>query len=168
MAYYSDLSPYRYLSSDGGPTTLNVGWLDKHHVYPQSKVPDGFVEQLWRFCCKPVLPMRGLHECDFCPIADKYVVERYGTEERKLGSAQIRVFGQDDVVYAAPDMIYHYVVRHQYCPPSEFIQAVLEGPLPGTPAFRDRAVGQDWFLGAEQFWKRREEIDRMISGPSEV
>lgn len=160
MAYYRDLSLYRYLSSDDSPTTLNVGWLDKGHVYPQAEVHDDFVERLWRFCCKPVLSMRGLHECDFCPIADKYVVEQYDTEERKLGSAQIRVFGQNDIIYAAPDMIYHYVVRHQYCPPTEFIQAVLEGPLPDTLAYKDRAMGQDWFIEAERFWKLRERIEQ--------
>lgn len=165
MAYYPDLSLYIYSSLGNGPTTLNVGWLDKGHLYPQAEVPDNFAERLWRFCCKPVLPTRGLHECDFCPIADKYIVEQYNTEERKLGSAQIRVFGQNDIIYAAPDMIYHYVVRHQYCPPAEFIQAVLKGPLPDTPAYKERAMGQDWFVGAERFWKLREEIKRRNSLP---
>jgi len=50
----------------------------------------------------------------------------------KLGSAEIRVVGQDGTVYAAPDLIYHYVVVHDYRPPEEFIQAVMETPLPGT------------------------------------
>ncbi len=33
----------------------------------------------------------------------------------------------------APTLIYHYVVDHQYCPPEEFIEAVLTGPVPGSP-----------------------------------
>ena len=40
------------------------------------------------------------------------------------GSAEIRVRGANRV-YAAPELVYHYVVAHQYKPPREFIEAVL-------------------------------------------
>lgn len=43
-----------------------------------------------------------------------------------LGSAEIRVPSRLGVVYAAPDMIYHYIKDHDYVPPQEFIDAVLE------------------------------------------
>lgn len=153
MAYYPDLSLYSYSRSGSSPTTLNVGWLDKSHAYPQAEVPDGFVERLWRFCWNSVLQMRGLHACDFCPIGDEYVVEQRGDEERRLGSAQIRVFGQNNVIYAAPDMVYHYVVRHHYCPPAEFIQAVLDGPLPDSLAYEECAKGYNWLEEAQLFWE---------------
>ena len=29
------------------------------------------------------------------------------------------------VIYAAPDLIYHYVKEHRYLPPTDFINAVL-------------------------------------------
>ena len=48
---------------------------------------------------------------------------RRGDEELRLGSAEIRVFGREEGTYAAPDLIYHYVVDHHYLPPEEFIKA---------------------------------------------
>jgi hypothetical protein len=51
------------------------------------------------------------------------------------GSAEIRVVGVGRV-YAAPDLIGHYVEAHGYCPPEEFIAAVLGGPEPGSAVWR--------------------------------
>lgn len=42
-----------------------------------------------------------------------------------VGGAEIRVTGADGTVYATPDMIIHYVERHQYKPPDQFIAAVM-------------------------------------------
>ncbi|MCX7805518.1 MAG: hypothetical protein N3A38_10060 [Planctomycetota bacterium] len=38
---------------------------------------------------------------------------------------EIRVLGRDGKIYAAPTLIYHYVVAHKYRPPQEFIDAVM-------------------------------------------
>src|SRR2546428_13429610 len=76
----------------------------------------------------PVHQMRGYHKCELCSAPTSGVHVRRGDEEQSLGSAQIRVFGSGDATYAAPNLIYHYVVDHHYRPPEAFIQAVLEGP----------------------------------------
>lgn len=60
--------------------------------------------------------------------------ERHG-QERLIGSAEIRVFGAD-VVYAAPTLIYHYVIVHHYKPPSAFVRALLTGPRPDSHVYR--------------------------------
>ncbi|BCU78007.1 hypothetical protein [Luteolibacter sp. LG18] len=53
--------------------------------------------------------------------------------EQSFGSAEIRVRGADGVVYGAPDLIYHYVVAHDYLPPAAFIEAVCQwSPPEGT------------------------------------
>jgi hypothetical protein len=58
-----------------------------------------------------------------------------------LGSAEVRVVGAG-VTHAAPDLIYHYVVRHEYRPPEEFIRAVLGQDVSNPPgALRRRADG---------------------------
>ena len=58
---------------------------------------------------------RGIAVCPFCE----------GQElERPRGSAEIRVIGEARK-YAAPELVYHYVVVHDYQPPTEFITAVL-------------------------------------------
>jgi hypothetical protein len=59
-------------------------------------------------------------------------------ERMRLGYAQIRVFGKRGKVYAAPNMIYHYVTVHHYKPPAEFIQALKYGPCPPDPEYLDR------------------------------
>jgi len=50
-----------------------------------------------------------------------------------LGSAEIRVKGANGVVYGAPNLVYHYVVAHDYLPPAAFIDAVCRwSPPEGT------------------------------------
>lgn len=134
MTYYPDLSPYEYARESNSLRTLNVGWLDGVHKYAQATVPKVFVDRLWLFCQNPVFQTRGFHPCELCIPASKSIVVAYKGQMLELGSAEIRVLGKD-VVYAAPDLIYHYVVEHSYCPPNEFIQAVLDGPLPGSQKY---------------------------------
>ena len=63
----------------------------------------------------------GLHTCEFC--------NRYSS----TGSFGVP---NGDILFVAPTMIAHYVERHQYAPPEEFIRAVLSSPLPGTEMHR--------------------------------
>lgn len=59
--------------------------------------------------------------------------ERHG-QARLIGSAEIRAFGAD-VVYAAPTLVYHYVLVHHYKPPSDFVRALLTGPRPDSRVY---------------------------------
>lgn len=52
---------------------------------------------------------------------------RHGVK-RGLGSAEIRVTGEHGEIYAAPDLIYHYVADHHYKAPDAFVCAVLLAP----------------------------------------
>ena len=136
--YFADLSPYGYLprpTSEDLPPLLNIGWLDAWHPHPTGSVTDAFVECLWEFCRIKVEATRGLHECDLCPkLEPGRQVTRAG-ETLWLGSAEIRVFAEG-VMYAAPNLIYHYVVDHRYLPPDEFVRAVLDGrPRPGSAEY---------------------------------
>lgn len=132
--YYPDLSLYKYAEEGRAPSVLNVGWLSKKYAYPQGDVPEAFLERLWSFCRSSVLHMLGFHRCPFCTREPGILAQR-GEEELRLGSGEIRVFGKGEKVYAAPNLIYHYVIEHHYYPPEEFIQAVMEGPLPGSQEY---------------------------------
>jgi hypothetical protein len=57
-------------------------------------------------------------------------------EQRLIGSAEIRAFGSDGKIYAAPTLIFHYVAVHHYNPPMEFVRAVLNGPGPKSDEYR--------------------------------
>ena len=145
MTYYPDLSRYEYLlrgaiGSSGsypklGMPWVNVGWLAKGRDYPRGQSDAVFQERLAHFCRPhPVwLFCAGIHTCEFCGKAH--------------GGWEIWVVGREKL-YAAPVLIHHYVVAHGYRPPDEFIEAVLECPLPESPEFNarlKRASQHDWW-----------------------
>lgn len=122
--YFLDLSPYTYFPAND-PDLLNVGWLDAKNPFPVSKATDQFLADLFSYCASPVQRTRGFHACPFCSRP-----HRWGTREELagntilIGSGEIRVNGKNGIVFAAPDLIYHYVRRHNYDPPDEFKAAV--------------------------------------------
>ena len=133
----ADLEPYLDCPADAtlGLDPLAVGWLHRREPYPTGPVGADFLVALLPFCyeehlvCAVRVPRR-------CPLCNEIVppVERDG--HRSLpGSGEIRVLGETDI-YAAPDLIVHYITAHNYQPPREFVQAVLQGPSAGAPEHR--------------------------------
>jgi hypothetical protein len=113
MTYFPDLSPYTYFPAET-PGTVNIGWLDRWHAFPTGKTSAKFRAKLERVCQRRVNQTRGFHSCDFCRAPNK-----------PHSSAEMRAQGENRT-YAAPSLVHHYVVAHDYKPPKEFIQAVLE------------------------------------------
>src|ERR1051326_7551523 len=127
MTHYLDMSPYTYHPAGVGVNTVNIGWLDAEYKFPLGKASDNFIELLWSLCKQPAVQTTGFHRCNLCliPSVGQHEARRCG-ELLKLGSAEIRVFDSNGQEYAAPNLIYHYVVEHYYLPPSEFIEAVVK------------------------------------------
>jgi hypothetical protein len=132
MSYFPDLSPYKYLGGDPDRDTevVNVGWLDDAHAFEKGPVADEIRARLKQMCLfETARQTRGFHTCHFCsppgldPPPRLFGLEIVGGQ-RRLGSAEIRVKGVDKRVYAAPDLIYHYITEHSYQPPAEFLEAV--------------------------------------------
>lgn len=146
MAFFRDLSPYAYALDVSNPQLLNIGWLDIQHPFPQGPVDEDVVERLWGYCHILVREFRGLHDCDFCIDAPWPTVANRSHEKLTLGSAELRIPGQDGIVYAAPNMIYHYVTVHHYQPPVQFMEAVRNAPAPCTPAYLEflDQLGEDY------------------------
>ena len=136
--YYPDLTPYTFCEWDPDfddqipAPALNVGWLDYFHQFPKWKAapPPEFLNNLFELCFELRMPMQGFHRCQLCWFSPLWFspfalsVSRNG-KELMLGSAEIRVSGTGNKVYAAPNLIYHYVEKHRYKPPEDFIKAVL-------------------------------------------
>src|SRR5207253_72063 len=78
-------------------------------------------------------PTRGLYYCHICGRRTRY--HEFEGKLVELGSAEIRVFSNDGIIYAAPNLIFHYVAAHEYDPPEEFKQAVRTGPPPESKKF---------------------------------
>ena len=114
MAYYRDHTEYCY-SRFTIPGMENIGWLENGHSFPVARPSDETLDQLWELCPASVVMMRGAHPCDLCVPRTFGRAERGGTK-LVLGFAEIRVFSPDGRIYAAPNMIYHYVEAHHYRP----------------------------------------------------
>lgn len=147
--YFKDMTTYRY----GGvqEDSFNIGWLERGHLVPQGEVPEEFVKKLWKYLRYPVRIFRGFHVCTLCrhsSLHDQPIVE-YNGEKRKVGFYEIRVWGKNGKVYAAPSMIYHYITCHQYKPPQEFIDAVMDSEDPDLEEYYQKVLE---YSKGDDFW----------------
>ena len=154
MAHFNDLSFYDY--SQGSPRgTKNVGWPQFGRAFETVQPSEETLELLWSFCNVAVMQTCGIHRCDLC-VPPRAVSAIRGNAKLPLGSAEIRVLSKEGFsplpqrlrneessgllllrksavpfsVYAAPNLVYHYVDAHHYKPPDEFLDALREGPRP--------------------------------------
>jgi hypothetical protein len=126
MTWIPDLSREAYLTS--GDDVRAIGWLDALHPYPRATVPPEFLSRLKEFARRWGASNRdlgwpvfcGIHTCELCD--DFHADGNFGVPA-------------GDVLFVAPETVAHYVERHGYAPPAEFIAAVLCAPLPGTKAY---------------------------------
>src|SRR4249920_1674095 len=104
--YIPDLS---FRSEDPSVRDLAVGWLDAEHPFPQSQLSEKFLDALFDACTIQVRRTRGFHVCQFCrvPIGGSILIERNG-KRIYLGTAEIRIESNQQKVYRAPTLIYHY------------------------------------------------------------
>jgi hypothetical protein len=173
MAYFKDLSEYSYLKEARRSHTVNVGWLERWHRYTKQTVSEEIAQLLWNFCKISIAQTRGFHVCNLCDKIDWLGGQVIGTLARRigcfnawrpnrklepplracrgeeslvLGSAEIRVFGKGDTLFAAPNLIYHYVINHHYKMPDEFVAALKGGPSPEDPEYLARlgSLGLKW------------------------
>lgn len=146
MTYFADLSIYTYHGSEFyRPGTECVGWLEYGYEFEKETPSESLLDLMWEYCKISVAQLRGIHECQFCPPGDWFHVERKG-ERLLLGTSEIRVFGRDGLIYAAPTLIYHYIATHHYKPPEEFLLALKEGPNPQSAEYFGRleALNLSW------------------------
>src|SRR5215470_17912081 len=124
MSYFEDMTDYEYANSVfNRPGTKNVGWLTSGQDFNKAYPDEDLLDMIWDYCAISVAQTRGIHECEFCPPHASNIAERKG-QKILLGSAEIRVFSEKGDIYAAPNLIYHYVSIHHYRPPEEFIAAL--------------------------------------------
>jgi hypothetical protein len=127
--YFADLTPYQYGLTAPEPGVVNVGWLSSICAHPKGSCPDEFVVRLEQLVRSPIKLHRGRHVCELCPPPP--VIMRNGQRfveplEQTMGNGQIRITGRDGSIFAAPVLIVHYIKEHDYLPPKQFIEAVLD------------------------------------------
>lgn len=138
MSYYPDLTPYNY--HHYSEKELNVGWLEKKFEFSKGEVPAGFVDNLKIYfeLGNTFFHYHGSHDCHFC-------------EHKGNSSKEIRVVSNTGQIYASPEGILHYIEKHNYLPPQEFIDAVMTGPKPGSDLYKSIIALMP------TFWKQRKQ-----------
>lgn len=148
MTYFADLTPFAYNGQNENTDrpTLNAGWLDVSQLHPMGETSPEFQDRLFDFCLPEYMVhlCRGYHECQFCQNPSYMITVERGYKTADLGNGEIRVIGTS-AIYAAPTLIYHYVVTHHYRPPKEFIEAVLTSPSPASEEYAALRSGLDIF-----------------------
>jgi hypothetical protein len=128
MAYYPDLTPFEYYP--GEERMLNIGWLSAGQPFRRGPVPLAFAHELRLLAEHPVNLTRGHHVCEFCePPGDliaAFPPYKEVWEMFRSGNGEIHVRASSGTVYCAPTLVLHYVAEHQYQPPEEFIEAVIQ------------------------------------------
>jgi hypothetical protein len=131
--FYPDLGTETQIAS--GPSIRAIGWLSYGHPFRTGRctfsslerLPEFVVRSSEMFAAVPSWPaLAGPHRCEFC--SDSWGVCNIAVPDRR-------------VLYVAPEMVLHYVTVHHYCPPDEFVDAVVTAPLPGDPSYAERLSG---------------------------
>jgi len=123
MTFFPDMGTESMM--DSGEPIRAIGWLHRDHPYPQRTVSQDFLDRLREFThlwgkssdALDWAAAGGVHSYEFCGKC--HLSGNFGVPA-------------GDLLFVAPEMIAHYVEKHSYHPPAEFVAAVLAAPLPGT------------------------------------
>lgn len=150
--YYEDLTKYNYMVAED---SLNIGWLEKGHLFHKGIVPEEFMDKLWKYLRYPVHVCRGFHACDLCKKHHAGVpIVKFKGQKRTAGYYEIRVWGKDGSVYAAPSLLFHYILQHKYQPPQKFIDAVMNSENVTSDEYYQKILtysnGNDFWLAHDR------------------
>jgi len=134
VSWFSDMGTACMIAH--GDHVRAIGWLSDQHPFPTGDTPPEFLTRLNEFCrrwydgLEPLAwtwrAFLGAHDCELCG--------------RSKASGNIGV-PAGSVLFAAPQLVAHYVESHRYAPPADFVTAVLSAPLPGTPEYAVAVAG---------------------------
>ena len=127
---------------------MNVGWLNPHHQFTRGPIEDLHIDLLWSLCRVTVMDTRGIHRCEFCsgdPVLSAYL---HHGERRRLGTGEVRTFSPSGMIFAAPDLVFHYMRDHGYLPPRAFLGALEATSSPDLTGYTSRldTLGLPWKL----------------------
>jgi len=141
MSYFPDLSPYAY-GHGSHPGVVHVGWLDNVHPCATGSVDVRLIEKMKWMASRPVELYRGKHRCELC-VEPSDLVKTYLPNgividpkcswaqwiDERSSNGEIRV-SREGMTFAAPVSILHYIEKHHYLPPDQFLKAIEEAPGP--------------------------------------
>lgn len=152
MACYEDLGPCPYVDYLlEAPRLLAVGWLSGAHRFPRGEVPREVATRLegWLEALPPepgqlvhqrggVAIFLGSHACELQPCWKQRDDDPPPEGASDTGELFVPHLSLPGAYYVAPRLITHYLRRHRYAPPQEFVQAVLAADPARRPRFEAR------------------------------
>jgi hypothetical protein len=125
---YEDYSPYTYDVPRPLRDVCNIGWLNSDD-YPHGRCSPEVLRRLAKLILREqVNVLRCTSPCSICG-RDGITVNFEGLR-LFLGAGELWIPSVDHkVTYASPDLIWHYVHDHEYRPPVQFIDAVMQFDL---------------------------------------
>jgi hypothetical protein len=78
--------------------------------------------------------LAGVQDCFACRFTGGPAELRYAGATARLGATNLFV-PADDCVFVTPSLIAHYIDAHDYAPPAEFQQAVMNCPAMRSVAY---------------------------------
>ena len=97
-----------------------VGYLSIDEEFEKGEVSQNFLTKLKVVWEEGItLGSLGSHECEFC-IDEGIFPRGRSSSEKEL------IDRENKIKYLFPEMIFHYITKHKYLPPSDFIRFVME------------------------------------------
>jgi hypothetical protein len=110
---------------------LAVGWIETA-AFTKGSCPKDLIEKLklLRKQTREIyfqFAFRGLHRCTLC------------LENSCLDNSEVNIFiPSNGRIYICPGRIDHYIVKHNYLPPGEFLEALKECPEIDSTEYKNK------------------------------
>ena len=127
-----DGDEYLYKGRTEIPNAVAIGWLGGGGFEPRACDAGLLNTLIAALKTHRVLETMGLHPCPICRARGP------SCAGIQLGAAELWIESAEGRIFAAPDLIVHYIASHGYCPPPDFQSLIL-----------DTVGGLSRFLGAE-------------------
>ncbi len=99
---------------------IPIGYLSIDESFEKGEVSINFLNKLHILWNEGLTLMSlGFHECEFCIDEGNYKNRGRSSSEKEL------VDRENKVRYKFPKMIFHYIEKHKYLPPLDFIKFVM-------------------------------------------
>jgi hypothetical protein len=127
--YFDDLSHYSYYMPKPLESVLNIGWLERGKPHGVGVVASGLVAKLLQVMglegttCVHVNRIRSVHPCNLCGEDAFDDVDPSG--KLLVGASEIWIPRLGGGFFAAPSMLPHYIIKHGYLPPAEFLASLM-------------------------------------------
>ena len=115
---------------------LAIGWLEDGYHFIAGVVAASHIDRIEKLrigtrAAFPGQAFRGLHECTLCPAESDQILK---------GSDINLLIPGERCVYATPGRIDHYIERHGYQPPLEFLEALGSCPDPQSTEYKHKLM----------------------------